>query len=96
MVLVWFGTKLDHFKSLLQEYTFKEVAPFYFIGFSTFCLAVFSIVAFQANFIQLGLDQLMDTLSRGLNIFIRLAVWANILGTILVAIGGTVARCPPL
>ena len=75
VVLIWLGTvtKLGHhnLKSLLQEYTFKEVAPVYFVGFGTLCLAVFSIVVFQANFIQLGLDQFMDTPSRGLSIFIQ-------------------------
>jgi peptide/histidine transporter 3/4 len=94
VILVWIGIQLNHFKPLLQEYDFKEVAPFYFIGFSTLYLATLGIVAFQANFIQLGLDQLMDSPSRGLSIFIHLAIWANVLGTTLVAIGGALAECP--
>ena len=95
VVLVWFITKLDHhnLKHLLQEYPFKEVAPVYFIGFGTFCLSAFGIVAFQANSIQLGLDQLMDAPSSTLSIFIHLAVWANVLGTTLMDIGGAVLEC---
>ena len=87
VILVWLGiiTEFGHHKTkpLLQEYAFKEVAPVYFVVFGTICRPVFGIVAFQANFIQLGLDQLMDTPSRGLSIFIHLAVWANVLGTTL-------------
>ena len=98
VILVWLGiiTEFGHHKtkSLLQEYAFKEVAPVYFVVFSTICLSVFGIVAFQANFIQLGLDQLMDTPSRGLSIFIHLAVWANILGITLMDIGGALLECP--
>ena len=98
VVLVWFITILDHhnLKHLLQEYTFKEVAPVYFVGFGTFCLSVFGVIAFQSNFIQLGLDQLMDAPSNTLSIFIHLAVWANILGTTLMDIGGAVLECAAL
>ena len=97
VVFVWFGiiTKFGHHSfKLLREYPFKEVAPVYFIGFGTYCLSAFGIVAFQANSIQLGLDQLMDTPSRGLSIFIHLAVWANVLGTTLMDIGGALLECP--
>ena len=96
VLVVWFGTKLDHLKPLLEEYTFKEVAPFYFIGFGTLCLSAFGIVAFKANSIQLGLDQLMDAPSSTLTIFIHLAVWTNNLGTTLMGISGAVAQCPTL
>ena len=100
VVLVWLGiiTKIDHhsFKPLLEEYPYKEVARVYFIGFGTFCLSAFGVVAFQANFIQLGLDQLMDTPSRGLSIFIHLAVWTNDFGTTLMDIGGALLECPSI
>ena len=96
VVLVWFGTKFGHPKYLLEEYAFKEVAPFYFIGFGTFFLAAFGIVAFQANFIQLGLDQLMDASSKSLSIFVHLAIWADVLGTTIVSIGGAPAECAAL
>ena len=97
VVFIWFGiiTKFGHHRfKLLREYPFKEVAPVYYIGFGTFCLSAFGIVAFQANSIQLGLDQLMDTPSRGLSIFIHLAVWANVLGTTIMGIGGALLECP--
>jgi hypothetical protein len=86
VVLVWLGIQLQHFKPHLQEYAFKEVAPFYFVGFSTLCLATLGIVALQANFVQLGRDQLMDSPSGGLSIFIHLAIWANVLGTTLIGV----------
>ena len=96
VVLVWFGTKFGHPKYLLEEYAFKEVAPFYFIGFGTFFLAAFGIVAFQANFIQLGLDQLMDASSKSLSIFVHLAIWADVLGTTIMSIGGAPFECAAL
>ena len=100
VILIWLGTItiLDHhnLKPLLQEYAFKKVAPVYFIGFGTLCLSAFGVVAFQANFIQLGLDQLMDTPSRGLSIFIHLAVWANVLGTTFMDVGGALLECATL
>ena len=44
VILVWLGiiTEFGHHKTkpLLQEYAFKEVAPFYFVVFGTFCLSV--------------------------------------------------------
>ena len=96
VVLVGIGTRLGHSNRLLEDFSFKEVAPFYFIGIGTFCLAAIGIVAFQANFIQLGLDQLMDASSKTLSIFIHLAIWADVLGTTLVSIGGAPAECTAL
>ena len=94
--IAWFGVNFHHINSLLQEYSFKEVAPFYFIGFCSFSLALLGIVAFQANFIQLGLDQLIDSPSKDLRVFVHLAIWANILGTTITDIGGAIAECPIL
>ena len=94
IIFVWMCTKRAH--PLLEEYTFEEVAPFYFVGFSMFCLAVIGIIAFQANFIQLGLDQLMDAPSRSLSIFVHVAIWADIIGTTIVGIGFTFSTCPGL
>ena len=36
----------------------------------------------------------MDTPSRGLSIFIHLAVWANVLGTTLMGVGRQLLQCP--
>ena len=41
-----------------------------------------------------AVDKLMDTPSRDLSIFIHLAVWANVLGTTLMGIGGALLECP--
>ena len=81
IVAVWMGTKQAH--PLLEEYTFKEVAPFYFVGFGVYSLVLLGIIAFQANFIQLGLDQLMDNPSRNLSIFVHLAIWSCIIGVVI-------------
>ena len=81
IVAVWAGTKRAH--PLLEDYTFTQVAPFYFVGFGVFSLAVLGIIAFQANFIQLGLDQLMDAPSRNLSVFIHLAVWSHTIGIVI-------------
>ena len=96
VVIAWIGTNFSHLNLLLQEYSFKEVAPFYFVGFCAFSLAALGIVAFQANFIQLGLDQLMDAPSKSLSVFVHTAIWANTLGTTITDIGGAAAECPRL
>ena len=77
----------QHPPFLLQQYNFKEVAPYYFVGFCAFFLAMLGIVAFQANFIQLGLDQLMDAPSISLSIFVHAAAWANVLGICIMGVG---------
>ena len=90
----WAFTKHSH--QLLSLDSFKEVAPFYFIGFSATILAIIGIAAYQANFIQLGLEQLVDDSSMSLSIFIHLAIWANALGATATAIIGAVVSCPRL
>ena len=86
----------QHPHSLLQQYNFKEVAPYYFVGFCAFSLAMLGIVAFQANFIQLGLVQLMDAPSISLSIFVHAAVWANVLGICIMGIGNAFIAAPEL
>ena len=74
----------------------NEVAPYYFVGFCAFSLAMLGIVAFQANFIQLGLDQLMDAPSISLSIFVHAAVWANVLGICIMGVGNAFIAAPEL
>ena len=91
-IFVWIGTKRAH--PLLEEYTFEEVAPFYFVGFGMFTLAVMGIIAFQANFIQLGLDQLMDAPSKNLSVFVHVAIWADVIGTVITGTSVIFGTCP--
>lgn len=96
VLLVWFGINISHPKILLEKYAFKQVAPFYFAGCGMICLAAIGVVAFQANYIQLGLDQLMDASSKTLSVFVHLAIWTDILGTAIMGIGGALAECATL
>ena len=53
------------------------------------CLCPFVLVglaAYYANFIQLGLDQLMEESSMHLSLFAHWAIWMNVLGTAIVAL----------
>ena len=62
---------MKHAHVLLELDSLKEIAPFYVIFFGAFCLVMVDVVAFQANFVQLGLDQLMDAPSENLRIFVH-------------------------
>ena len=74
----------------------KQVITFYIIGFGTLPFLVFGIAAYQANFIQFGLDQMLDAPSIQLSLFIHLAIWSDISGTTLMTICGAVISCPTL
>ena len=89
-----YSTMFQNAHPLLEQYSFKEVAPFYIVGFGTLCLVALGVVAFQANFIQLGLDQLMDAPSKHLSIFVHVAIWADTLGATITAIGAAFVTCP--
>ena len=89
----WFSVHQSHL--LISLDSFKEVAPFYFIGFgSTILFFVLGLAAYQSNFIQLGLDQLLDAPSIHLSVFIHLAIWSNSLGTVIMTTAGAVWGCP--
>ena len=52
-----------------------------------------TLSGYQANFLQLGLDQLLDVPSRHLALFVHLATWVyNVLATIVVVLF-TMAVC---
>ena len=56
-----------------------------FLGTVSFILLIFGLTGYQANFLQLGLDQLLDVPSRHLALFVHLATWAyNLLATVVV------------
>ena len=61
------------------------------VGFGLFTLVgllLFGVgmSAYQANFIQLGLDQLMDAPSRGLGLFIHWVMWCDVVGTCIITL----------
>ena len=72
---VWAATRYAH--RLLEFDPPKELVPTYVTLFGAICLVVVGVVAFQANFIQLGMDQLMDASSKILSIFVHMAIWAD-------------------
>ena len=47
---------------------------------------IVGIIGYQANFVQLGLDQLFEAPSHYLGLFIHYATWAFNLGSVLLAI----------
>ena len=67
---------------------FNEAAPFYIICicFCPFILAIAGLALYYANFIQLGLDQLMEQSSRHLSLFIHWAIWIETLETAAVVV----------
>ena len=65
---------------------FEEGTPYYIISI---CLGPFILVGlavYFANFIQLGLDQLMEESSMHLSLFAHWAVWMEVLRSAIVAV----------
>ena len=74
--------------------TLKEKIPIYAFIFGAAFFIVLGYAAYQANFIQFGLDQLMEAPSQSLSIFVHWAVWADVLGTTLIGMSAGVMVCP--
>ena len=91
LLLGWISVK--HSKLLFALEPIKKLAPFYVVGFGSAVFLVLGLAAFQANFFQLGLDQLLDAPSTNLSIFIHLASWAEFLGTVIMTVSGSVVSC---
>ena len=89
---IWFSLNLDH--KQIAFVLLQEKVPLYVTGFGAAFFIVLGYAAYQANFIQLGLDQLMEAPSIHLSIFIHWAVWADTLGMAVVGIGAAVMACP--
>ena len=79
---------------LLVDLPTNKVVPFYVVGSGAGLLIVIGYAAYRANFIQLGLDQLLEAPSISLSLFIHWAIWADTLGTALVGISFVVTGCP--
>ena len=74
----------------------KESVPLFVFGFSAAFFIVIGYVLYQANFIQLGLDQLIEAPSINLSLFVHWAVWTDTLGKSIVFVSSTVLSCPRL
>ena len=65
----------------------KLIVLILFLGIVSFLLLIIAITGYQANYLQLGLDQMLDAPSRHLALFVHLATWAyNLLATVVVVL----------
>ena len=71
-IAIWFS--LDDGHESIVFVMLKERIPLYITGFSAAFFIILGYAAYQANFIQFGLDQLMEAPSTSLSVFIH---WAN-------------------
>ena len=72
---------------------FNKAAPFYVIGICLFPVILAGLALYYANFIQLGLDQLMEESSMHLSLFAHWAIWIEVLGTAIVAVCSSFIGC---
>ena len=75
---------MGHIHKLLVP--FSEAAPIYIIGICLCPFILAGLALYYANFIQLGLDQLMEESSMHLSLFIHWAMWIETLGTAVVVV----------
>ena len=92
-VIIWFNFN-DTQHRIMAFVSLKESIPLYVVGFGAAFFIILGYAAYQANFIQLGLDQLMEAPSTSLSVFIHWIVWADTLGTSLVGIAAAIISCP--
>ena len=59
-------------------------------------LFTIGLVGYQSNFIQFGLDQLLDAPSHYLGLYIHYATWAFSIGPLLIVTGESFLSCPSL
>ena len=60
---------------------------------SCYILFVFGLAGYQANYIQFGLDQLLEAPSVSLALFIHFILWANGLGTFIIQVSIALILC---
>ena len=89
---------------LIKEYKFSHdifgfddhnsnIARLCIIGVCLCSFVLVGLAAYYANFIQLGLDQLMEESSMHLSLFPHWAIWMNVLGTAIVALPFSFTFC---
>ena len=94
-VIIWSNLD-DTLHNNMAFVLLKQRIPLYITGFGATFFIILGYAAYQANFIQLGLDQLMEAPSTSLSVFIHWAVWADTLGASLVGIAAAIISCPLL
>ena len=72
---------------------FSEAAPFYIISICLLPFILVGLTTYYANFIQLGLDQLMEESSMHLSLFAHWAIWIEVLGTAIMAVCSGFVGC---
>ena len=86
-ILVWFikEYKFSHHIFAFDDH-YSNLARLGIIGVCLCPFVLVGLAAYYANFIQLGLDQLMEESSMHLSLFAHWAIWMNVLGTAIVAL----------
>ena len=87
LILVFLTGKDIHVLHALEPDFFKNVIgiPVFILELVSLPLLIIGLSGYQANFIQLGLDQLQDARSEHLALFVHWANWAyTVLGTVVV------------
>ena len=84
VIIVWPRFSMGHIHKFLVP--FNEAAPLYIIGICLCPFILAGLALYYANFIQLGLDQLMEESSMHLSLFIHWAIWIETLGTAIVTV----------
>lgn len=74
-------TSIDHTKEIFEHWHEVEKYLLALIGIIAFVLFVIGLSGFQANFIQLGLDQLHEAPSEYLGLFVHWAIWIGSITT---------------
>ena len=87
------GLSKSHVTSdILNVFTEHGVA-FFILNFVSLSAFIVGLVGYQANFIQLGLDQLFEAPSQYLAIFIHYAIWCFRIGSLLIFVNTFMLRC---
>ena len=83
VILVWFIKGYSHDMFAFDNH-YSNLVRLYIIGVCLCPFVLVGLAAYYANFIQLGLDQLMEESSMHLSLFAHWAIWMNVLGTAIV------------
>ena len=91
-VVIWFSLNDGHESMVFVM--LKEIIPLYVTGFGAAFFIALGYAAYLTNFIQFGLDQLMEAPSTSPSVLIHWAIWADTLGATLVTFAAAVVSCP--
>ena len=85
VALIWFIKRYSRDIFAFDDLN-SNIARLCIIGVCLCPFVLVGLAAYYANFIQLGLDQLMEEPSMHLSLFAHWAIWMNVLGTAIVAL----------